>query len=326
MSLGLHGVAAAALALVGPGAFTRPPSYSLSSGGGGGRGGVAPHFTGSFSTSREVAQRLAKLRIEPVKSSRPAKAAAPVPLGKKDDKKDKKSDKKAKPRDELATSRLVAKVTTTPVKVLPPPTALPKEKRTTVPGPKPLPAKTPEPRPTREANAGKADPQPAAATTGPKKSTDAAARGQHTAAGTVAKDIQEGTSNGPPAPAATGYPVVAANRVARQVAGPVGDGLPPGPGGHGSREPVGAIENPFPPYPADALARGAEGLVILRLWIHEDGSVQQVEIHQSSGDRSLDEAALTTVRDHWQFSPALENGRPTQWKGLKPFRFQLPRR
>ena len=65
--------------------------------------------------------------------------------------------------------------------------------------------------------------------------------------------------------------------------------------------PSPVASNPVPPYPADALARGIEGLVLLRVRIGADGSVEEAAIDQSSGTPSLDESALSTVRRQWRF-------------------------
>jgi periplasmic protein TonB len=110
----------------------------------------------------------------------------------------------------------------------------------------------------------------------------------------------------------------------RGLPGPFGDGRLGGPGGSGADQtPSASAWNPPPTYPADALTRGAEGLVLLRVWIRDDGAVQAVRIHRSSGDALLDESALSTVRDRWQFVPARRNGVNVPWDGLLPIRFRL---
>ena len=116
----------------------------------------------------------------------------------------------------------------------------------------------------------------------------------------------------------------AAGKIGRDVHGLPGDGRPLGPGGGGpDQTPSASASNPLPPYPPDALARGTEGLVLLRVRIGVDGAIQAVKIHQSSGDASLDESALNTVRDRWQFAPAHQNGFSVPWEGLLPIRFRL---
>jgi TonB family protein len=56
---------------------------------------------------------------------------------------------------------------------------------------------------------------------------------------------------------------------------------------------------PFPAYPLSARERREEGRVLLKVRIHEDGSVAEVQILQSSGYADLDDAAAGAVR-HWR--------------------------
>lgn len=103
-----------------------------------------------------------------------------------------------------------------------------------------------------------------------------------------------------------------------------GRGLRGGRGGGAYGEmPSALASNPTPSYPPDALVRGVEGRVLLRVWIRDDGTVQDVKVHQSSGDKSLDESALLTVREKWQFTPAQENGISVPCEALLPIRFTL---
>ncbi len=94
-------------------------------------------------------------------------------------------------------------------------------------------------------------------------------------------------------------------------------------GGQVDQAPSAAASNPVPPYPADALARGIEGLVLLRVRIGADGSVQEVAVHQSSGTPSLDESALSTVRRQWRFEPATRSGVAVSYEAILPIRFTI---
>ncbi|MEO1133946.1 MAG: energy transducer TonB [Cyanobacteria bacterium J06639_1] len=58
-----------------------------------------------------------------------------------------------------------------------------------------------------------------------------------------------------------------------------------------------------PEYPSLARRRNQEGRVTLRARVDETGQVIQVEVSNSSGYPSLDEAAADAV-EQWQFSPA----------------------
>lgn len=83
------------------------------------------------------------------------------------------------------------------------------------------------------------------------------------------------------------------------------------------------LRAPAPAYPRDALMAGAQGTVMLRVLVGEDGSPLEVSIERSSGNRSLDSAARTQVLRQWKFQPAIDNGRPVQAYGLIPVDFKL---
>ena len=70
-----------------------------------------------------------------------------------------------------------------------------------------------------------------------------------------------------------------------------------------------AISRPAPKYPREALLRGTSGTVRVQATVAPDGSIERMEIVQSSGDRYLDRAALEAVR-RWRFTPATHNGQP----------------
>jgi protein TonB len=94
-------------------------------------------------------------------------------------------------------------------------------------------------------------------------------------------------------------------------------------GGRADQAPSAVASNPVPPYPPDALARGIEGLVLLRVRIGADGSVEEAAIEQSSGTPSLDESALSTVRHRWRFEPATRCGAAVSYEALLPIRFTI---
>lgn len=84
----------------------------------------------------------------------------------------------------------------------------------------------------------------------------------------------------------------------------------------------GYMKNPPPAYPQAALERGQQGLVILRVEIDASGRARQVAIHQGSGFRLLDEAALKAVRK-WKFEPAKFGSMAVESKADVPIRFVL---
>jgi protein TonB len=60
----------------------------------------------------------------------------------------------------------------------------------------------------------------------------------------------------------------------------------------------------------------------VKLRIGADGSVVEVRLHRSAGDRALDDAALDAVR-RWRFEPApVPSGRAAIWF-LVPIEFRL---
>ena len=81
--------------------------------------------------------------------------------------------------------------------------------------------------------------------------------------------------------------------------------------------------NPKPPYPLIARRIGAQGEVLLRVLVRQDGSVATVELAQSSGFSLLDESATRTVRDNWRFIPAQLDGTPVESWVEVPIKFVL---
>lgn len=81
--------------------------------------------------------------------------------------------------------------------------------------------------------------------------------------------------------------------------------------------------NPKPPYPLIARRIGAQGEVLLRVFVRQDGSVASVELAQSSGFSLLDESATRTVRDSWRFIPARLDGAPVDSWVEVPIKFIL---
>ena len=86
--------------------------------------------------------------------------------------------------------------------------------------------------------------------------------------------------------------------------------------------PARVLRNSSPVYPPDALNRGLEGLVLLRVTVGATGRVSTVEIARSSGVRELDESAREAVQQ-WQFQPARRNGKAVEWTASLPVRFRL---
>ena len=62
-------------------------------------------------------------------------------------------------------------------------------------------------------------------------------------------------------------------------------------------------------YPPDAIAAGIQGTATVAFIVTDQGTVKNPRIASSSGNGSLDAAAIDCVRE-WQYKPALESGNP----------------
>jgi protein TonB len=82
-------------------------------------------------------------------------------------------------------------------------------------------------------------------------------------------------------------------------------------------------QNPAPPYPERSRRRDEQGTVTLHVLVAADGSVERVELAESSGFDSLDRSALDTVRLKWRFVPARRDGVTMESWVLVPIRFSL---
>jgi protein TonB len=56
--------------------------------------------------------------------------------------------------------------------------------------------------------------------------------------------------------------------------------------------------------------------------VGEDGVPQEITLARSSGESSLDEAAMEAVKD-WVFKPAQRNGMPVRAWTIVPIEFKL---
>jgi protein TonB len=63
-------------------------------------------------------------------------------------------------------------------------------------------------------------------------------------------------------------------------------------------------------YPASARVERAEGKVVVKAVINEDGSIGEVEVFQSSGHSGLDKAAVETMRQAAPFHLPRPLGQP----------------
>lgn len=77
-----------------------------------------------------------------------------------------------------------------------------------------------------------------------------------------------------------------------------------------------------PYYPVDMIRSGAEGTVVLSIYILADGRVGDVKLISSSGFAKLDQSALREAKK-WRFVPGTSDGQPmAMWKQV-PVTFRL---
>jgi len=103
--------------------------------------------------------------------------------------------------------------------------------------------------------------------------------------------------------------------LAAAIATPTDVGLDP-------TSPAKPLHNPPPVYPAEAIGRGVEGRVVLRVAVASSGMVSSVRVATSSGDSALDQAAVDAVR-RWKFEPARRDQQAVAWTALLPVRFRI---
>ncbi len=86
--------------------------------------------------------------------------------------------------------------------------------------------------------------------------------------------------------------------------------------------PPKVLSQVLPEYPASALEKGREGLVMIQAYIGSSGNVGKVEIKKSSGNPKLDEAAINAVA-LWKFSPATKGSASLASLFEVPVRFSI---
>jgi len=75
-------------------------------------------------------------------------------------------------------------------------------------------------------------------------------------------------------------------------------------------------------YPKSAKKRGIEGFVVLSILIDQDGSVDKVQVLESSPPGVFDDAAMAGIKQ-WRFSPAQYQGSPVKVWAKQRIRFGL---
>jgi len=82
------------------------------------------------------------------------------------------------------------------------------------------------------------------------------------------------------------------------------------------------VELVRPQYPERAIERDEEGLVRLEARVSPSGRVVGVDVLESSNSVALDASAIAAM-ERWTFAPYLEEGQPTGFTLVVPFRFRL---
>jgi periplasmic protein TonB len=79
---------------------------------------------------------------------------------------------------------------------------------------------------------------------------------------------------------------------------------------------------PVPDYPPMARNAGIEGQTLVEALVDIDGSIREARVLKSSGNSSLDQAAVSAARNA-RFTPAKQRDQPVRvWVSI-PFRFSL---
>jgi TonB family protein len=86
---------------------------------------------------------------------------------------------------------------------------------------------------------------------------------------------------------------------------------------------LGSDRNPKPNYPYIAKKRGWQGDVLIGVDVKQDGWPERVRVIESSGFGLLDNAAVATIRDTWQFQPAQRLRRAVVGYTEVPISFRL---
>lgn len=104
-----------------------------------------------------------------------------------------------------------------------------------------------------------------------------------------------------------------------------GDGYGSGSGeGSGGGETTGIqiLSAPAPSYPESARRGGISGTTVVGMTVSTDGSVSSAWVESSSGNSTLDSAAVSAVYS-WRFVPAKQNGTPVTANSRVPITFNL---
>lgn len=85
------------------------------------------------------------------------------------------------------------------------------------------------------------------------------------------------------------------------------------PFGQAIREPE-VLRSRIPMYTGAAIKARVEGLVLVRVVVRKDGSVDFDEVLISAGFFGLDESVIESITNDWQFRPAMLDGKPIDFQ------------
>lgn len=88
--------------------------------------------------------------------------------------------------------------------------------------------------------------------------------------------------------------------------------------------PAGGAMHPLPAYPADALAQNAHGICKMHIAVSAAGAVSSIEITQSTGSGSLDDACKRAINES-AFVPATDGEKPVSGTTDVAILWRLPR-
>lgn len=89
-----------------------------------------------------------------------------------------------------------------------------------------------------------------------------------------------------------------------------------------SPQPIGWTHT-RPDYPPLSRAQNEEGSVRLLITVNENGVVTDAQVLHSSGFPRLDDAAVSWVKAHWRYQPAIKDGKAVRAKASATVTFKL---
>lgn len=95
-----------------------------------------------------------------------------------------------------------------------------------------------------------------------------------------------------------------------------------GESGGGETTGIQILSAPSPSYPESARRAGISGTTVVGMTVSTDGSVSSAWVESSSGNSTLDSAAVSAVYS-WRFVPAKQNGTPVTANSRVPITFNL---